>query len=104
MKPDWREAKREWAGESEGLRASACGRSRYVPSLIVNPAMTYPERVHSLETQACFASRDKEAVLEALAALRREHDVLISQPVIGRIYCAPTNNSSNSPHSSHKPR
>jgi chromosome segregation ATPase len=35
--------------------------------------------VHSLETQAGFASRDKEAAVEALSALRTEHDTLLSQ-------------------------
>lgn len=35
--------------------------------------------MHSLETQAGFASRDKEAAVEALAALRTEHDTLLSQ-------------------------
>jgi chromosome segregation ATPase len=35
--------------------------------------------VHSLETQAGFASRDKEAAVEALTALRTERDTLLSQ-------------------------
>lgn len=35
--------------------------------------------MHSLETQAGLASRDKEAAVEALAALRTEHDTLLSQ-------------------------
>jgi chromosome segregation ATPase len=35
--------------------------------------------VHSLETQAGFASRDKEAAVEALSALRTEHDALLAQ-------------------------
>ncbi len=35
--------------------------------------------MHSLEAQVGFASRDKEAAVEALAALRTEHDVLLEQ-------------------------
>jgi hypothetical protein len=35
--------------------------------------------VHSLETQAGFASRDKEAAVEALTVLRTERDTLLSQ-------------------------
>ncbi len=35
--------------------------------------------MHSLETQAGFASCDKEAAVEALTALRTEHDTLLSQ-------------------------
>lgn len=35
--------------------------------------------MHSLETQAGFASRDKEAAVEALAVLRTERDTLLSQ-------------------------
>ena len=35
--------------------------------------------MHSLETQAGFASRDKEAAVEALSALRTEHDTLLLQ-------------------------
>ncbi|KAI9436935.1 hypothetical protein H4582DRAFT_366964 [Lactarius indigo] len=36
-------------------------------------------KVHSLEAQAGFASRDKDAAVEALAALRKETDALVSQ-------------------------
>lgn len=35
--------------------------------------------MHSLETQAGFISRDKEAAVEALTTLRTEHDTLLSQ-------------------------
>lgn len=35
--------------------------------------------MHSLETQAGFASRDKEASVEALTALRTEHDAVLAQ-------------------------
>jgi hypothetical protein len=35
--------------------------------------------MHSLETQAGFASRDKEAAVEALTVLRTERDTLLSQ-------------------------
>ena len=35
--------------------------------------------MHSLEAQVGFASRDKEAAVEALAALRTEHDALLEQ-------------------------
>ncbi len=35
--------------------------------------------MHSLEKQAGFALRDKEAAVEALSALRTEHDALLAQ-------------------------
>ena len=35
--------------------------------------------MHSLETQAGFASRDKEVAVEALTALRTEHDALLTE-------------------------
>ena len=35
--------------------------------------------MHSLETQAGLASRDKEAAVDALTTLRTEHDTLLSQ-------------------------
>lgn len=38
-----------------------------------------PKQVHSLDAQAGFASRDKDAAVEALAALRKENDALVSQ-------------------------
>ncbi|KAF8257860.1 hypothetical protein EI94DRAFT_1692001 [Lactarius quietus] len=36
-------------------------------------------KVHSLETQVGFATRDKDAAVEALAALRKENDALMLQ-------------------------
>ncbi|KAH9053318.1 hypothetical protein EDB87DRAFT_1652018 [Lactarius vividus] len=36
-------------------------------------------KAHTLEVQAGFASRDKDAAVEALAALRKENDALVSQ-------------------------
>ncbi len=35
--------------------------------------------MHSLETQVGFATRDKEAAVEVLAAVRKENDALVSQ-------------------------
>ena len=35
--------------------------------------------MHSLEAQVVFASHDKEAAIEALAAIRTEHNALLEQ-------------------------
>lgn len=46
---------------------------------LISEKQTLVAKMHSLETQAGFASRDKEAAIEALTTLRTEHDTLLSQ-------------------------
>lgn len=45
--------------------------------LTISP--TLPEQLHSQEAQAPFVSRDKDAAIEGLTALRKESDALVLQ-------------------------
>ncbi|KAI0297544.1 hypothetical protein B0F90DRAFT_1912759 [Multifurca ochricompacta] len=45
----------------------------------LNRDLTAEKQIHTAETEAHLASRDQEAAVEALAALRKDHDALLAQ-------------------------